>query len=61
MAGNADEPNAIVFTDVHGRVITGSGRGERMDYGYFSGWISDAELARRAAAATERSRRHHAP
>ena len=75
VSGNADEPTGVVFTDIHGRVIAGSGRpkvpeadpdppparfvpgsGERMDYGYFMGWVSDAELARRSAAAKARGR-----
>lgn len=75
VSGDADQPGGMVFTDVHGRVITGSGRpkvpeadpdppparfgpgsGGRMDYGYFMGWISDDELARRAAAAQARTK-----
>ena len=75
VSGNADEPGGVVVTDVHGRVVGGSGRpripeadpdppetgfspgsGDRMDYGYFMGWVSDAELARRAADARSRGR-----
>ena len=74
VSGDADQPGGVIFTDVHGRVLAGSGRpkvpeadpdppptrfapgsGGRMDYGYFMGWVSDAELARRAAAAQARA------
>ena len=80
VSGNADQPDATVFTDTHGRVITGSGRptipdsdpdppqaafspgsGERMDYGYFGGWISDTELARRATKHTQHIKQHRQP
>lgn len=73
VSGNADEPDGMVVTDVHGRVLRGSGRpkapetdpdppsgefapasGGKMDYGYFMGWVSDEELARRRTAAKQR-------
>ena len=75
VSGNADLPGGVVVTDVHGRVVAGSGRpkvpegdpdppgsafspgsGDRMDHGYFMGWVSDAELERRAADARSRRR-----